>query len=244
MYNRVLSTRKSESNMSASMIGEAGETSSSGRRRRSDYIMVVDTETTGLPANRNASPRDYHSFNDCRMVQIAWAIYDTDGNLQFEECFIVRPSGYIIPESSTRIHGISHEQASIDGMDLGNILCLMSDTLEYVSTIVAHNIDFDNKVILSEMYRYIECNNRSDAIPATTLINTWIQKQKKCTMKMGTLSGQRWPKLINLYTRLFNSVPDVQLHRADADVRVCARIYFALIAAESEAASEHAANLV
>jgi hypothetical protein len=83
---------------------------------------------------------------------------------------------------------------------------------------VAHNIEFDDNVVTSELIRY-GCDG---------FLIQWSQLRKVCTMRMGTLPRQKWPKLSELYVRLFNREPEVTLHRADADVHVCAQCFFRL----------------
>lgn len=182
-------------------------------------ILFIDTETTGLP------PKKYTSYNDpdwehCHLVQIAWELRDPDTEeLINSECFTIKPNNFIIPLESTNIHGISHEYALQNGVELSEVWIKLKELLPIVEIIVAHNIYFDNKIILSELFRNEEYE----------LFKLWREKQRKCTMIMGTPPGQRWLKLAALYEKLFGEKPDGQLHTADADVAICSKIYFKLI---------------
>ena len=202
--------------------------------------MVLDTETTGLP--RRVVSGDQNNYDSCRMVQLAWAIYRDDGQRVSERSFIVKPDGFEIPDSATRIHGISTERALSEGTPIRDVLQHLFDeiALQHVDTIVAHNMSFDHSVISSEIYRYAltgggtggtggGTGGRDVGLVDPRCIERWSKIPRKCTMLMGQLPGQRWPKLIDLYRRLYGKEPDETLHRADADVNVCADVYFRLI---------------
>ena len=91
-------------------------------------IFFFDTETTGL------SPHSDH------VVQLAWAVTDNDGRLINEDCRIIKPSGYEIPWSATRIHGISIEHAQRHGEDLNAVLSRFVADVGQAKLLVAHNI--------------------------------------------------------------------------------------------------------
>lgn len=182
-------------------------------------LLFIDTETTGLP------PRNWNSYDDdvwdsCRLVQIAWELWDPIlFKLIDSQCHIIKPNNFTIPIESTNIHGITHEDAIQNGVHITHIWNLLNQYINSVNTIVAHNINFDNKIVISELYR----SKNFD------LLNLWKSKQKKCTMLMGTEKGKKWPKLADLYEKLFNEKPECRLHSADADVALCSKIYFQLI---------------
>jgi DNA polymerase-3 subunit alpha len=188
------------------------------KRMLQPYVMVIDTETSGLPSKRNANPSDFHVYDTCRMVQVAWGIYTNDGNLVSEECYMVRPDDFIIPNEVIRIHGITNEEAMENGLLINDVLNKLHAALGTVQTIVAHNIKFDEGVVVSELYR----------ANAVAIANTWLSKARDCTMLMGSEPGKKWCKLVDLYQKLFECEPEGTLHRADVDVRACARVYFEL----------------
>lgn len=185
-------------------------------------IFFFDTETTGLPP-RSVAPTESTQWEGCRIVQIAWELYDADtGEFVKKEQFIIRPDNFEIPDSAARIHGINTVIANEQGSDIHDVMNALATDLAEAKIAVAHNMAFDDRVLLSELYRY----NLGD------IAATWSSIEKKCTMLMGTLPRQKWPKLSELYTRLFGTAPDanITLHRADADVSLCSQCYFKLIA--------------
>lgn len=71
--------------------------------------LFFDTETTGLPKNWKAPITDLNNWP--RLVQLAFLIFDKNGNKISSGDFIIRPDGFIIPSDASAIHGISTERA-------------------------------------------------------------------------------------------------------------------------------------
>lgn len=106
--------------------------------------LVLDSETTGLPSRRHVP----------HLVQLAWSVHASDGTLLAERNYIVRPDGYSVPQASTRIHGITDEQARRDGVPLRHVLdaFLVEADSEGVR-LVAHNMAFDSAIMKGELER-------------------------------------------------------------------------------------------
>ena len=184
-------------------------------------IWIIDTETTGLPPRR-VPPQYSTEWERCRVVQLAWRVYELRGecpSLLESGNFLVNPQGaFTIPEQAEKIHGISTAKATELGVSFGDVLIpiitrLMSET----TLVVAHNTEFDVNVIASELYR----NGHEDLGDRFTI------KPSHCTMKNNTRRGERWPRLRDLYIRVFGREPEGTLHDAETDVQVCSDIYFA-----------------
>lgn len=179
-------------------------------------LLFFDTETTGTPADFNAPAADLKNWP--RLVQLAWVIYDDKQNLLSENSEVIKPSGFDIPREASKIHGITNKIAFETGADLDKTLRIFHGHLIEVDIIIAHNISFDEKIISSEFIR----NHMEDIVPV---------KQKYCTMK-NTVDfckltgpyGYKWPKLIELYSKLFDS--DFNQHNALDDVRATAKCFW------------------
>lgn len=181
-------------------------------------ILVFDTETTGLPP-RSITYRVTKAWKNCRLVQIAWRIYNECGiPIEPTECFIVKPDDFIIPDVAANIHGITTEYAQKEGIDIQIILTRFEEVLKTVDLLVAHNMEFDKSLMLSELYRY----------KMTNVVKEMEEKPTQCTMLMTSKPYEKWNKLTELYEKCFGEVPNIS-HRADADMEQCARIYFHLI---------------
>lgn len=184
------------------------------------YIIVFDTETSGLPKKKFGKLPTPQSYEDwCRLVQIAWNVYcikDDVATLIEKKCFIIKPNDFDIPLVATNIHGITTQFARDNGIEITYLWIYLKEVLtKYKSPLlVAHNISFDDGVVLSEM-----CRNNQKA-----LMQLWCKSDKECTMKME--NPNQYIKLISLYEKCFNALPTEQLHTADQDVEVCAKCYF------------------
>jgi DNA polymerase-3 subunit epsilon len=181
--------------------------------------LFFDTETTGLPKNYKAPVSD--SVNWPRMVQIAWQVYDEAGNFIDAQDYIIKPEGYRIPLEVVKIHGISNERAITEGHDLKDILDLFNQQLEKAQILIAHNINFDEKIVGAEFYRK-SIENSLNEIP------------KICTMKSSSEYcgipgnyGYKWPKLSELHYALFCKGFE-EAHNAAADIKATVKCFWKL----------------
>lgn len=183
-------------------------------------ILVIDTETTGLPKKRNAKYDDMNAWENCRIVEIAWQLYTKDGILISQYSSLIKPNGYQIPEEATRIHGISNQEADECGVPLQEAFHELQCVIETnnVYYIIAHNMEFDDNVIQSELYRL-----------QSGFLETWQNINKACTMVMTCKPNQKWKKLVEAYKDAFGEEPQGNLHRALDDTDICAKLFFKLI---------------
>ncbi len=185
-------------------------------------FLVFDTETTGLPANNSAPVSD--SDNWPRMVQIAWQLHDENGDLIENYDYIIKPEGYDIPFNAQRIHGISTEKALAEGHDLKTVLEQFNTVLAENPILVGQNISFDIPIVGAEFYRKSLENNISD-LP---LIDTAQEGTNFCALPGGMGGGFKYPKLSELYEKLFGHNFD-EAHNAAADVNATARAFWELV---------------
>lgn len=183
-------------------------------------IMVLDTETTGLPKTKGFGryylPSDLDKYESSRLVELGYIIYDKRGNYIKKYQQIVKPDKFKIKNS--KFHGISNKKANSKGISCKNVLNNLYEDIKSVNLIVAHNIKFDLNIILSECYRY----QMNELIGKLESINTC------CTAEESYLRYGRYMKLTHLYETLFDKEID-QKHRALSDARYCAKCYFKTI---------------
>lgn len=155
------------------------------------------------------------------MVQIAWLVFDKEGNQMEQHDFIIKPEGFKIPHDAVRVHGISHEQAVAEGVPLVPVLHQFAEAINKATSLVAHNINFDANVVGAEFIRH--------DIP-----NRLFQTPHICTMKSSTdfckirgPYGFKWPSLSELHQKLFHA-DFKEAHNATVDVQVCANCFFKL----------------
>jgi DNA polymerase-3 subunit alpha len=182
--------------------------------------LIFDTETTGLPIfnktglYRFPSYRHLNKYNTSRIVSISWIVANEKCEKLKQAYHIIRPLDFTIDNNSkaVEIHGITAEMANEQGISWHTMYDEFINDLVQCDTIVAHNIQFDISIMLSEMHRY----NKDFGI--STLLN----KQRLCTMKMGKIAMKqtRVPKLSVLYEFLYNE-PIQNAHDASYDTLHC-----------------------
>lgn len=183
-------------------------------------ILVFDTETTGLPIDINADINDLDNWP--RMVQIAWILFDLNGNRISGKDYIIKPDNFSIPFEATEIHNITDEIAEQYGEDLDEVMQEFINCLNKSILVVSHNMAFDEKIVGSEMIRL-------------GYDNILEHKGKICTMESSLdfcsidgLYGNKYPKLSELYEALF-SEDYLETHNAVEDVAATAKCFWELI---------------
>jgi len=176
-------------------------------------IMFLDTETTGFPASND--PTNISKFNNARLVELGYLIYDPNGKKINEYSSLVIPDNFII--TNERIHGITTKDATTKGLPIKKVLDHFLDDLKNIDTIICHNINFDMKILLSEAYRI---NN-------ILLFDQIKSRNKLCTMELGKqfMKTSKYPKLIELYKYIYNKEV-IQDHRSLSDCIICVDCYY------------------
>lgn len=182
-------------------------------------LLFFDTETTGVPRRYDAPISDLANWP--RLVQIGWVLYNDDGTQLDEAEYIIKPEGFVIPESVVRIHGITTESASLEGTPLREVLSKFSDELAHASIVVGHNVSYDVNVVGAE---YLRCG-MEDALAAKPKICTMRESTNFCKLP-GPL-GYKWPKLQELYGILFHTDMGAA-HNALVDIKATAASFFEL----------------
>jgi DNA polymerase-3 subunit epsilon len=163
-------------------------------------IIFFDTETTGL--------------GDADLVEICWMIYE-DGVRLVDECFVIKPDGWIIPATSTAFHKITHEDATIRGVPLRGVMERFLADLEGCDVVVAHNLRFDCRII------HHVCSTRLEIDAAAV----WAGIKEFCTYEnarqedraLGTAASHRYT-LGSLYYATFGQhMNDAHSARGDSE---------------------------
>jgi len=189
------------------------------------YFLFLDLETTGLPIEKIQykeyySPKEIKYYSNSRIVEICYKIYNRNVLIKtFTQ--IIKPNGFIIDNESfaTKLHKITKEKAELEGIDINTVFeSLKNDLQEYnISSIIAHNYEFDKNVLLSELFR---ANN----LPLYDIINNY---NYICTMQLGMnyFNRNKQYKLIDLYNDLYKENKK-QRHNASNDVDLCIKCFF------------------
>lgn len=192
--------------------------------------LFIDTETTGLPLNNNLPYTDLKNWP--YLVQVALIIEDDNYGILAKRNIILKPNGYTIPESATKIHGISNERAVKNGEDRDKVISFLDLALYKSDIIIGHNVSFDLNVIKSEIIRTKGIENALFKKKKHIVIDTMKMGRNIC--KIPNLSfhtrlslPNKYPKLDELYYKLFNKHFNNQ-HDAMADVQAVYDCYYEL----------------
>ena len=175
-------------------------------------ILFFDTETTGKVDFNTAPDRPHQP----RLVHFAAMLCDDEQEIQ--SCnLIIKPNGWVIPESAIAIHGITTEHALAVGVDCSVARHIYTRWWNASELVVAHNSDFDTRVMDGEFLR------ATPELPFRDVFCTMRAMTPVCKLP-GTYSDYKWPKLQEAYRHCFGIEFD-GAHNALADVRACAKIY-------------------
>lgn len=188
--------------------------------------LIFDTETTGLPRNWSAPITDTDNWPRC--VQIAWQLHDAMGNVIEHQDYLIKPDGFNIPFDSERVHGISTELATEQGVSLIEVLEKFNIALAKAKYVVGHNVEFDLNVMGCEFHRYsvaTELNNKP-------ILDTCTEDTAELLKLPGGRGGRfKLPTLTELYQFLFDETFQ-EAHNATADVEATTRAFLELIRKE------------
>ena len=186
-------------------------------------VMVFDTETSGLPKERNPSIYDTDKWP--HVMQVSYIIYDTVvGDVtETYDAYIKLNPWVIVDPVSEGIHGITREIMDKKGISIQEALIHMRDALGKVDLCVGHNVSFDKRFMIVEGVR----NNIRMNFPLDycTMKNGKELCKIEITFSNGT-KGFMYPKLMELYDHLFPDIPAPQnLHNSLADTIVTLKCY-------------------
>lgn len=178
-------------------------------------IFINDTETTGIPDWKQPSG------DDCQphLVQVAVLVCDTDTReVKQSMDVIIKPDGWVIPEETIEVHGITNEYAHDVGIPeklaFEMFFALWDGKLQ-----VAHNTTFDRRIARIGTKRYF----------SEELQVTWKECEYLCTGQAARkIMGGKMPTLAEAY-EFFISKPLENAHTAMADARACMEIYWAIM---------------
>ena len=185
--------------------------------------LIFDTETTGLPKRYNAPVSDSDNWPRC--IQIAWQLHDAMGNLIEHLDYLVKPDGFNIPFDAEKIHGISTELATAEGISLEEVAEKFQEALSKTKFIVGQNVDFDVNIMGAEFFRL----GIENPLPKLSVLDTCTETTAQLCQIPGGRGGKfKLPTLTELHEFLFNA-PFAEAHNATADVEATTRCFLELV---------------
>jgi DNA polymerase III epsilon subunit-like protein len=202
-------------------------------------ILVLDTETNGLPKNRFAPPSEFDAYP--AILQLSWAIYTVDGmrltTVSRRDIGVALDPEIPWDTGAAKIHGITEVEARY-GTPAKEALTDLAAALRTVDVVVAHNLAFDKPVIRAAGYR----------TGIAELRQLWPTIKEFCTMKAtrdlvqipataaqakyADLGQFKAPRLNELYAWLYGHVYDISgatLHSAKSDTHCLAQCITGLL---------------
>lgn len=195
-------------------------------------VLIFDVETTGLlPKIINTEEIDSYPY----IIQLSYILFDTDKNtlVDYFDNYIIQKRHTKIPNEVTRLTGINKDMC-LTGVTMITGLEKIYNAMNESECIVAHNIEFDSRMLFIELMRnkgYIDINMADGRL---FNIIKLIERNNYCTMKNGinickiiakSKNGKeyyKWPKLSELHKILFGMDVD-NLHNSLVDTLVCLR---------------------
>lgn len=182
--------------------------------------LFFDTETTGMVEFK----KPHTDPKQPDLLQLAFILDDREGNTISEFCSILFDEAYIpIHEKALAVHGISKEKARMFGIPADEGLEKFRTCWEASTTLIAHNISFDKKVMKTAFHR-----SSSLSHPQTTPIEYCTMRTATPILKLPGKFGHKWPTLDEAYRVLIDPNGFEGAHDALNDVRACRAVYYKL----------------
>ncbi|RSK34577.1 3'-5' exonuclease [Hymenobacter metallilatus] len=181
------------------------------------YLLFIDTETTGLPARWHRPYAEEWEWPN--IAQLAWEIYTPAGQLlKAEQAYLQVPAGRLTKQSIA-IHGLTAEFLAAQGQEPAAALRrLLADVELYRPRIIGHFLQLDFHVTGAALLR-------------AGLPNPLPGLPQFCTMQVSRTVRPEAPgrplRLHELHELLF-AEPMERLHDAATDAAATARCFFEL----------------
>jgi len=170
---------------------------------------IIDTETSGLfdfskPADAEGQPR---------LAHLAMILVDADLKEESVIDLLVRPDGWIMPPEAAAINHLPHELLLEKGLPIADALAAYTEVVDAGRIIVAHNAQFDLKVMRGELRRA----NIDDRFERTPNICVMRALTDICQIPKANGKGYKFPKLAEAMSHFGLAQHDA--HSAGGDAR-------------------------
>ena len=210
---------------------------------RTRYL-VFDVETTGLLPRSQKNGVVVPISEYPHILQISFAVYDITQKKIIREydAYVKVAEDVVIPDEVTKLTGISREMVNEKGRSIVDVLEKFYEMYMFCHGLVAHNMKFDEKMILFEVERKRERIMKVAPYCFHTFSDTFEKVhgiERFCTMKRGTdlcnimvpsklpngKPRKKWPRLGELYQYLFPGENVEGFHNSMVDVLACLRCF-------------------
>jgi len=210
-----------------------------------NIVLVFDVETTGLiPRQTINSIKAIPMSEYPHIIQFSFILYDikNDHMMDCYDSYIKIPDKVEISPEINLLTGITNNICESRGQNIVDAIISFYNAYKKCNCLIAHNITFDQEMIMIEIQR-----NREEimvrAPECFTLFHSIYEKinsiEKYCTMRNGInicniiveskTEGKpprkKWPKLGELHSKLFNGEEVEGLHNSLIDIITCLKCY-------------------
>lgn len=193
-------------------------------------ILIYDTETTGIIRGD-----DYTNPANPYLASIAMLLYDEEAHRVIASFNApIYPDGWAMPVEAGAVNGLTTEYLNEVGLPVDTAMRAAIAIAMRANLCVAHNVDFDTKIMAASLWRQLILDGESED-DAHTFVQGWLSKPTYCTMKeskhivkaLTTNGWLKYPKLSEAYRHFFGREID-NAHSANADAVAVLEIYLAL----------------
>jgi DNA polymerase III epsilon subunit-like protein len=201
-----------------------------------NLALIFDVETSGL------IPKGEPTLDLCPYIlQLSFIVFNTTTltvEQKYNNYINVPSKVQIIPEIE-KLTGITRAKCN-SGVVVTEALNALYEAYIKCSKVIAHNIDFDSKMVRIELARNPGRKTRHLCDLLSTGFEQANKKERYCTMvnsielcsivvdaidrKGQSYQYKKFPKLAELHLKLFSTIPE-NLHDSMVDTMVCLRCY-------------------
>uniref|UniRef100_A0A6C0DBC9 Exonuclease domain-containing protein n=1 Tax=viral metagenome TaxID=1070528 RepID=A0A6C0DBC9_9ZZZZ len=207
-------------------------------------LLLIDTETNGLPANRFAPASCWEHYP--AILQLSYLVYESEDSslgkaLVCRDISIALPEGVKWNPEAAAIHGID-EATARKGEKAADALTELYRVLRTVDCVCAHNLAFDRNIIRAAAYAEADRGNGPPELRTiwprgiTELCTMAATRELLCLPSAFASETKRFkaPRLGELYAWLYGHVYDISgsgqvLHTAQSDTHCLAQCVSELI---------------
>jgi len=202
-------------------------------------VLLLDTETNGLPLNRFAPPSHFDAYP--AILQLSWGIYTITGRtiatVKTRDIGLALDPTIPWNAGAAAVHGISEVEAR-HGTAPEVALTELREALRSVDVVAAHNLSFDKPVLRAAAYRV---GIRDLWPPAPSGVKEFCTMRETrdllripspSVQKESDITKFKLPSLNELYGFLYSHRYDISgasLHSARSDVHCLAQCIAGLL---------------
>jgi len=188
-------------------------------------LLAFDTETTGLPLwdQPSSDPGQPH------IVQLAASLVDIDTRETVASIdLIVKPDGWVIPQETIDVHGVTNEIANAVGISEFLVINTFVEMWKKAEFRLGHNESFDARMVRIGLKRFEYGDEFADAFKAAPSRCSCVEATPICKVPFaGKKAGFKKPKLGEAY-KFFTGQELEGAHRASIDVAACLTVFWGI----------------